>query len=122
MAGPVGLGAAAAAKAKRQHRDHRCRLRRYDTAPDFKDIILTSVLKKMDSAVFDAVGSASAGNFSNEPYVGNLENDGVGAGAVPRLRRARSRPSCRASSRALQEQIISGELKVESASFVRTAG
>ena len=80
VAGPVGLGAAAAAKAKGNTVIIGVDADWYETAPDFKDIVLTSVLKNMDNAVFDAVGNASAGNFSNAAYVGNLENEGVALG------------------------------------------
>ncbi len=87
VAGPVGLGAAAAAKAAGNtwiigvDSD-------WTQTTDYGDIILTSVMKNMGPAVYDVVQEAAVGaGFSNENYVGTLENAGVGLGpsaaAVP---------------------------------------
>lgn len=46
--------------------------------PSFCPVILTSVFKGMDVAVFDAISEAANGQFSTEPYHGTLANDGVG--------------------------------------------
>jgi basic membrane protein A len=87
VAGPVGLGAAAAAKAAGN-----TWIIGVDTdwtvTTDYGDIILTSVMKLMGPAVYDVVQEAAIGEgFSNENYVGTLENGGVGLGpsaaAVP---------------------------------------
>lgn len=50
----------------------------YVTAPDLSDLFLTSVMKGMAEGVEAVVVDAAAGEFTNEPYVGTLENDGVG--------------------------------------------
>ncbi|GAB2850717.1 BMP family protein [Microbacterium insulae] len=50
----------------------------YETDPSVADLLLTSVVKGVDASVNDVIVAASAGEFSNEPYVGTLENDGVG--------------------------------------------
>jgi len=50
----------------------------YETDADNKDLFLTSVLKGIKQATDDVTTQASSGDFSNEPYVGTLENDGVG--------------------------------------------
>jgi len=50
----------------------------FETDPSTQDIILTSILKGIKSATYDVVTAAAAGDFSNEAYVGTLENDGVG--------------------------------------------
>jgi basic membrane protein A len=48
------------------------------TQPDYADLILTSVEKRMTQAVFDVIGSLADGDeFEVEPYVGTLENDGT---------------------------------------------
>lgn len=49
-----------------------------DTDPSVCDITLTSILKGIKSSVAAVVSDAAAGNFSNEAYIGTLENDGVG--------------------------------------------
>ena len=77
VAGPVGLGAAAAAKARNKmfigvDTDW------YVSAPEFKEIYLTSVMKNMDNAVFDAIKLAQEGKFKGGVYVGTLANGGVG--------------------------------------------
>jgi basic membrane protein A len=46
--------------------------------PDACDVLLTSVLKNMDVAVFAAIKSLQDGSFKGGVYSGNLENDGVG--------------------------------------------
>ena len=46
--------------------------------PDIADLVLTSVLKNIATAVFDVVTAAGGGSFDSAPYVGTLENGGVG--------------------------------------------
>lgn len=50
----------------------------FNTDPTTADYVLTSVLKAMDLSVYEALMSAAEGEFSGEPYVGTLENEGVG--------------------------------------------
>jgi len=50
----------------------------YDVAADAASSYLTSVLKNMANATRDAVLQVANDGFDNEPYVGTLENDGVG--------------------------------------------
>ncbi len=49
----------------------------YETAPDLKDLFLTSVLKGIDAGVEDVVKTAADDKFDATPYVGTLENGGV---------------------------------------------
>lgn len=77
VAGPVGLGTAAAVKERGKM------LIGVDTdmvisAPEYKDVILTSVLKNMDVAVFEAIKAVKEGTFKGGTYVGTLANNGVG--------------------------------------------
>ena len=39
--------------------------------------MVTSVVKEIDVAVYETVSEAVAGNFSPEPYIGTVENEGV---------------------------------------------
>jgi len=78
VAGPVGLGTAAAVKERGN-----AWIVGVDTdwtvsSPDYKDIILTSVMKAMDVAVLDAVKMVADGKFAGGIYVGTLANGGVG--------------------------------------------
>jgi basic membrane protein A len=51
----------------------------YFSVPSGKDVILTSVLKKMDNSVFAVIKGAMEGNFDGcNVYVGDIINDGVG--------------------------------------------
>src|SRR5699024_5617146 len=77
VAGPVGLGAAAAAKSADDVKiiwvdTDGCR-----SAKEHCDLFLTSVMKGMDVAVHDVVKKTIDDEFSSEPYVGTLENGGV---------------------------------------------
>ena len=50
----------------------------YETDPTVADLLLTSIMKGVDSSVHDVVVAAASGDFDNTPYVGTLENGGVG--------------------------------------------
>jgi len=91
VAGPVGLGSAQAVLEAGN-----AWIVGVDTdwtvsAEVYKDVVLTSVLKNMDIAIFDTIKLASAEGFTGfggEVYHGTLSNDGVGiadvaSGAVP---------------------------------------
>ena len=47
------------------------------TNPEYADMVLTSVEKRMTQAVYDVIDSTMTDGFSAEPYVGTLENDGT---------------------------------------------
>lgn len=79
VAGPVGAGTLAAIKAS--------------SSPDKlmavwvdsdgflatgNDRILTSVMKEIGASVFDTVKASADGSFDSTPYIGTLENGGVG--------------------------------------------
>ena len=48
------------------------------SSPEFSSITLTSVVKRMDVAVFEAIGNVLVATFSGGRYVGTLQNNGVG--------------------------------------------
>ncbi|RJK95286.1 BMP family lipoprotein [Vallicoccus soli] len=78
VAGPVGLGAAAAAEASGSTRLVWVDSDGTETAPQYAELFLSSVLKRVDNAVEAATADALEGDFTNEAYVGTLENEGVG--------------------------------------------
>ena len=82
VAGPVGLGTAAAAQAADGVTIVGVDSDWFDSAADFSDVILTSVRKNMDAAVFDTVRTHQAGSDVGTLYVGTLANGGVGLGRV----------------------------------------
>ena len=80
----------------------------YETAsPDVRDVILTSMLKKVDVAVFDFLSSVVDGNVEAGPRVYDLEQGGVdystSGGKVDDIT---------AQLDELKQQIISGEIEV----------
>jgi basic membrane protein A len=50
----------------------------YETDPNTQDVVLTSILKNMKVSTYEAVLAAGNDEFDFTPYVGTLENDGVG--------------------------------------------
>ena len=51
----------------------------FETDPTTQDVVLTSILKNMKVSTYEAIMSAGSGDeFDFTPYVGTLENDGVG--------------------------------------------
>jgi len=50
----------------------------YETDPSVADLLLTSIRKLIDVGVEDAVLAAGEGAFDPSPFVGTLENEGVG--------------------------------------------
>jgi basic membrane protein A len=78
VAGPVGLGSAAAAQ-ERGLAVIGVDTDSYVSAPEFGEVWLTSVLKNMDVAVFDTIKAAMDGSLTlGDDYLGTLENGGVG--------------------------------------------
>lgn len=82
VAGPVGQGAMAAVKDNPSGLDTPLFIGvdvdQYISVPGFESIMLSSVLKRIDNAVFEAIKQAMAGPFTSNLYVGTLANDGVG--------------------------------------------
>jgi basic membrane protein A len=118
VAGPVGKGAGAALKeAKTAGKDVKLIWVDSDgflTAPDYKDIMLSSVMKQMGAAVETVVREDKDGKFSSDPYVGTLANDGVQLApfhdfdsAVP--------SELKSELDQIKKDIVDGKLKVESA-------
>ncbi len=113
VAGPIGESAAVAAKEQGDALIIWVDTDGYESLPKYKDIILTSVVKGMDVAVKDAAAEAAEGNFSNEPFIGTLENEGVSIAPYHDFEDEISDETKQEIDQ-LREQIISGELKVES--------
>jgi basic membrane protein A and related proteins len=78
VAGPVGLGTARAAQ-----ESGNVYIIGVDTdwtvsSPEYTNVMLTSVLKNMDVAVYEAIEMVVNNQFVGGVFVGTLENDGVG--------------------------------------------
>ncbi|WAC65233.1 BMP family ABC transporter substrate-binding protein [Agrococcus sp. SL85] len=88
----------------------------YDTLPEeFRPLLLTSVLKNTEDAVVEAIADAAEGGLSAEPVIGTLENGGVEIAPFHDLD-PRVSAETKAELDALREQIIAGEIVVESPS------
>ncbi|WP_370460126.1 BMP family protein [Pseudactinotalea sp. HY158] len=80
-----------------------------------KDLILTSVVKLIGNAVFDTIKASAEDDFSNAPYVGTLENGGVGIAPYHAFE-DKVPDDLKSEIDDLRSQIISGDLVVESVS------
>jgi basic membrane protein A len=87
----------------------------YLSTPDYRPYYLTSVLKNLTTAAEEVTLAAADGSFSNVPYVGTLDNGGVGI-APTHDWESRLDSALLAEMKQLQADIISGEWKVESVS------
>lgn len=109
VAGPAGLGGLQAAQ------DNDVYGIWVDTdgcvsAAEYCDVLLSSVMKEMDVAVEQAITTSLEGEFSNEVYVGTLDNGGVGLapyheldGEIPQ--------ELKDKIEELKQQIIDGEIQ-----------
>jgi basic membrane protein A and related proteins len=112
VAGPVGLGAMAAVQDSGSALYIGVDVDQAISVPEFEDIMLSSVLKRIDNAVFAAVEDAMDGAFEESLYVGTLENEGVGLaeyhtfeGEVPE--------DLTSEIEALQEALIDGSVTAD---------
>jgi basic membrane protein A len=112
VAGPVGLGTGAALEANGSGAMIWVDSDGYLTT-DYGSLIITSVMKEIGASVFDSIEEQVGGSFSNEPYVGTLENGGV---SLAEFHDFEGQVSQEVVDRIaeLEEQIISGELVIES--------
>jgi basic membrane protein A len=81
--------------------------------PSVADVTMFSIMKAINVAVHDTAMSAAAGDFDPAPYVGTLENEGVKLSGFGDFE-GQLPDGLMDEIAALQEQIISGDIKVES--------
>lgn len=113
VAGPVGLGAAAAVKEAGNAYIIGVDSDWYESAPDYKSITITSVLKGIAASVKDVISAAKDGKFSSEPYVGTIANGGVDLAPFHDLD-SMVPANVKAEVAELKKQIADGSLKIES--------
>ena len=110
VAGPAGLGGLQAAQDNDVYGvwvdTDGC-----ESAAEYCDVLLTSVVKGMDVAVKDSIEASLNDEFSNEVYVGTLENEGVGIAPYHELD-AEIPQELKDRIEELKQQIIDGEIKV----------
>ena len=114
VAGPAGLGGLQAAQAS----GGKVNAIWVDTdgcisAAEFCPVLVSSVVKGMDIAVFDAIKAAMDGSFSSEPFVGTLENGGTGLAEFHEFDDKVSAET-KAELDKLKEDIIAGTIEITS--------
>jgi basic membrane protein A len=77
VAGPVGLGSAAVCKETGNCKIIGVDADWYETAPEYKEVVLTSVLKLIDVAVFNTVKDTVDGNFTGGVVTYTIADGGV---------------------------------------------
>jgi basic membrane protein A len=87
----------------------------FETAPEFSAMYLTSVTKSMTDATDQIITDAAGGDFTSDPYIGTLENDGVGLAPLHDWE-SKVDPALLTEVDAIKEQIISGDIEVTSPS------
>src|SRR5262249_43156804 len=78
VAGPVGLGAAAAVKAAGNAMLIGVDQDWFVSAPEYDDIVLTSVQKRLDLSVENAAKAVADGSFKGGVHVGTLASGEIG--------------------------------------------
>ena len=110
VAGPAGLGGLQAAQDNDVYGiwvdTDGC-----ESAAEYCDVLLSSVVKGMDVAVKDSIEASLNDEFSNEVYVGTLENEGVGLAPYHELE-AEIPQELKDKIEELKQQIIDGEITV----------
>ena len=111
VAGPVGLGSAQLASELDGVYIVGVDVDGYEADPNNAGIYLTSVLKRIDNAVYAAADEALNGTFTSDLYIGTLENEGVGLAPYHDL--ADMVPSdLQSEVESLRDDIISGAVSV----------
>jgi basic membrane protein A len=114
VAGPSGLGGLQSAKAS----SGKVNAIWVDTdgcvsAEAYCPQIITSVFKAMDLAVLNAIKAAKDGTFSNEAYVGTLENQGTGLAPFHNFD-SKVPADLKAEIDKIKADILSGAIKIDS--------
>ncbi|GAA1515067.1 basic membrane protein A [Agromyces terreus] len=85
----------------------------FETDPSVGDLLLTSIRKGIDVGTYDAVLAAGNGEFDASPFIGTLENEGVGLAPFHDFE-SKISDTLPDALDALQASIISGDVVVNS--------
>jgi basic membrane protein A len=85
----------------------------YETDPNTQDYVMTSILKGMKVSTYEAVLAAGNDEFDFEPYVGTLENEGVGIAPFHNFE-DKVNPDLGAKLDEIKAGIIDGSIEVQS--------
>jgi basic membrane protein A len=84
-----------------------------ETDPSVADLMLTSILKGIDVGTYEAVLAAGNGEFDPTPFVGTLENEGVGIAPFHDFE-SKVSPELQGQIDDLKAAIIAGDVEVTS--------
>jgi len=112
VAGPVGLGSAALASELGNVYIVGVDVDGFVADANNSSVYLTSVLKRIDNAVYAAADEAINGTFTSDLYIGELANEGVGLAPFHDLDSMVS-SDLNAEVEALKADIISGAVSVK---------
>jgi basic membrane protein A len=87
----------------------------FESAPEYSSYYLTSVLKNLTTAAEEVTTAAGNGDFDNTPYIGTLENDGVGIAPTHEWE-SKLDPALLEEVEQLKADIISGAFVIDSPS------
>jgi basic membrane protein A len=112
VAGPVGIGTASVARDFSNIYVIGVDTDWYVTVPEYRNIILTSVIKKMDVTTYDAIQAAFSGNFKGGVITGDLANNGVGLAPFHDLERVVP-PALVTELEKIKSMIVNGEIQTK---------
>ncbi len=112
VAGPVGQGTAALAQERGDVGVIGVDTDWFVSIPTYKEVYVTSVMKNMDVAVYNAIKEAMDGTFQGGLFVGTLENDGVGIAPFHDWD-SKVPADVKAAVEDLKSQIIAGTLDIQ---------
>ena len=84
-----------------------------ETDPDVADLVLTSILKGIDVGTYEAVLAAGQGDFDATPFIGTLENEGVGIAPFHDFE-SKVSDTLQGELDELKDAIIAGDIEVKS--------
>jgi basic membrane protein A len=115
VAGPVGLGAMAAVQdANKGGADVKfigVDVDQFESAPEYQDIMLSSVLKRIDNGVKSAIGAAVDGTFTGGVENNNLANEGTGLAAYHNFD-GQVPAELKAAVEQIRADLIAGKIKI----------
>ncbi len=86
----------------------------FETDPNTQDVVMTSILKNMKVSTYEAIlSAANDSNFDFTPYVGTLENNGVGIAPFHNFD-SKVSPTVQSELDKVKAGIIDGSIKVNS--------
>ena len=85
----------------------------YESDPTTQDVVMTSILKGMKVSTYEALMAAGDDSLDFAPYIGTLENEGVGVAPFHNFE-DKVNPDLAAELEDIQAGIIDGSIKVES--------